>query len=91
MHENQLLAACGDGSVKLFDTSADNFPIQNFHEHKREVYAVSWNQITKDTFLSSSWDGTIKIVRSSPNIIYLRHEVNFYISFIDMRIFSLIS
>ncbi|RKF64906.1 Peroxisomal targeting signal 2 receptor [Erysiphe neolycopersici] len=61
VHENQLVAACGDGSVKIFDTTADSFPIQNFHEHKREVYAVGWNQITKDTFLSSSWDGTIKV------------------------------
>ncbi|RKF79510.1 Peroxisomal targeting signal 2 receptor [Golovinomyces cichoracearum] len=60
-HENQLLAACGDGSVKLFDTSATDFPIQNFHEHNREVYAVSWNQVNKDTFLTSSWDGTIKV------------------------------
>lgn len=74
MHENQLVAACGDGSVKLFDTTADSFPIQNFHEHKREVYAVGWNQITKDTFLSSSWDGTIKVVRYDPNTIYLRHD-----------------
>ncbi|CAD6502309.1 BgTH12-02544 [Blumeria graminis f. sp. triticale] len=65
IHENQLLAACGDGSVKLFDTLAPDFPVQNFHEHNKEVYAVSWNQVTKDTFLSSSWDGTIKIW--SPN------------------------
>ncbi|KAI0997046.1 hypothetical protein K3495_g11142 [Podosphaera aphanis] len=64
-HENQVLAACGDGSVKLFDTSVPDFPVQNFHEHNREVYAVSWNQVTKDTFLSSSWDGTVRVW--SPN------------------------
>jgi WD40 repeat protein len=34
----------------------------NFHEHKREAYAVAWSPVTKDTFASSSWDGTVKIV-----------------------------
>ena len=34
----------------------------NFHEHKREAYSVAWSPITKDTFASSSWDGTVKIV-----------------------------
>lgn len=34
----------------------------NYHEHKRETFAVFWNQTTKDTFISSSWDGTVKIV-----------------------------
>ena len=34
----------------------------NFHEHNREAYCVSWSPVTKDTFLSSSWDGTVKLV-----------------------------
>lgn len=34
----------------------------NFHEHKRETFSVCWNPVTKDTFVSSSWDGTVKIV-----------------------------
>lgn len=34
----------------------------NYHEHKRETFSVFWNQTTKDTFVSSSWDGTVKIV-----------------------------
>lgn len=61
MHENQILAATGDGTVKLFDLSVDQFPIQSWGEHSREVFAVHWNLIGKDTFLSSSWDGCIKI------------------------------
>jgi WD40 repeat protein len=62
-----VVVACGDGSVKLFDLgSAGNGPIQNFHEHSREVYATSWNLVTKDTFVTSSWDGTIKLVRVFP-------------------------
>ncbi|KAL0255026.1 peroxisomal targeting signal 2 receptor [Diplodia seriata] len=60
-HENQILTACGDGSIKLFDISLSEFPIQSWQEHAREVFAVHWNLVTKDTFLSSSWDGTIKI------------------------------
>ncbi|KAH8160079.1 hypothetical protein CIB48_g8168 [Xylaria polymorpha] len=61
INENQLLAACGDGSIKLYDVNVDEFPVMNFHEHKREAYAVAWSPVTKDTFASSSWDGTIKI------------------------------
>ncbi|EGU84297.1 hypothetical protein FOXB_05254 [Fusarium oxysporum f. sp. conglutinans Fo5176] len=61
INENQLIVACGDGSLKLFDLGIDDFPVMNFHEHKRETFSVCWNPITKDTFLSSSWDGTVKI------------------------------
>ena len=64
INENQLIVACGDGSIKLFDLGVDKFPVMNYHEHKRETFAVCWNPITKDTFLSSSWDGTVKIVRT---------------------------
>lgn len=64
LNENQLVVGCGDGSVKLFDATAPgNSPVQNWHEHSREVYATSWNLVTKDTFATSSWDGSIKLVR----------------------------
>ena len=62
-HENQVVVAAGDGSIKLFDIALDQFPVQSWQEHKREVFAVSWNLVAKDTFCSSSWDGCIKIVR----------------------------
>ncbi|KAI0803984.1 WD repeat domain-containing protein [Xylaria sp. FL0064] len=61
INENQLLAACGDGSIKLYDVNVNEFPVMNFHEHKREAYSVAWSPVTKDTFASSSWDGTVKI------------------------------
>jgi peroxin-7 len=61
-HENQLVVASGDGSVKLFDVGVDEFPIQSWKEHKREVFAVHWNLVDKKSFASSSWDGTIKVV-----------------------------
>lgn len=63
-HENQILAASGDGTIKLFDTTLDEFPVRSWHEHKREVFSVHWNLVSKDTFCSSSWDGTVKIVRA---------------------------
>lgn len=59
------MVAGGDGSLKLYDTkSPDSFPVQEWKEHNREVYSVNWNLVTKDTFISSSWDGTVKLVRS---------------------------
>ncbi|KFY05609.1 hypothetical protein V492_08413 [Pseudogymnoascus sp. VKM F-4246] len=71
-HENQVAVGCGDGSVKLFDISVPQFPVQSWQEHKREVFSVFWNLVAKDTFASSSWDGTIKIVlvTTSPSIHY---------------------
>ena len=61
-HENQVAVACGDGAIKLFDIGLDQFPVQSWQEHNREVYGINWNLVTKDTFCSSSWDGTIKVV-----------------------------
>ncbi|KAJ2898866.1 peroxisomal targeting signal 2 receptor [Zalerion maritima] len=61
INENQLVVACGDGSIKLFDITVPDFPVMNFHEHKRECFSVCWNPTAKDTFVSSSWDGTVKI------------------------------
>lgn len=63
INEKQLIVACGDGSLKLFDLGANDFPVMNFHEHKRETFSVCWSPVTKDSFVSSSWDGTVKIVR----------------------------
>ncbi|MCJ1354861.1 MAG: peroxisomal targeting signal 2 receptor [Icmadophila ericetorum] len=60
-HENQVVVAAGDGSIKLFDIALNDFPVQSWQEHKREVFAVHWNLVAKDTFCSSSWDGCIKI------------------------------
>lgn len=61
LHENQVLACSGDGSISLFDTTLPNFPIKRWQEHQREVFSVYWNLVEKSTFCSSSWDGTIKV------------------------------
>ena len=73
INENQLLVACGDGSIKLFDLTANQFPIMNYHEHNKETLSVCWNPIAKDTFLSSSWDGTVKIVGESRPYVFPPH------------------
>ncbi|PHH65341.1 hypothetical protein CDD81_2753 [Ophiocordyceps australis] len=68
INENQLVVACGDGSLKLFDLAVNDFPVMNFHEHKREAFSACWSPIAKDTFLSSSWDGTVKIWSPTRNV-----------------------
>jgi peroxin-7 len=37
------------------------FPIANYHEHQQEVSSVDWNLMSKDNFLTASWDNTIKL------------------------------
>ncbi|CAH6721009.1 peroxisomal targeting signal 2 receptor [[Candida] jaroonii] len=61
IHENQVVTANGDGSIKLFDIKVPNFPIMNYKEHQKEVFSVNWNLVDKSSFVSSSWDGTIKV------------------------------
>ncbi|KII87335.1 hypothetical protein PLICRDRAFT_142535 [Plicaturopsis crispa FD-325 SS-3] len=64
VHENQLVTASGDGSIRLWDVMLNvslDLPIRAWQEHTREVFSVDWNNIKKDTFASSSWDGTVKI------------------------------
>lgn len=61
IHENQLVTASGDGSIRLWDVMINELPIQAWQEHTREVFSVDWSNIKKDTFASSSWDGTVKL------------------------------
>lgn len=60
-NENHIYTASGDGTIKLFDTSLNDFPVKQWHEHGRDVLSVHYNLVTKTTFLTSSWDGTIKL------------------------------
>jgi peroxin-7 len=60
-NQNHLVSASGDGSVKLWDINQPNMPpLSNFREHTKEVYSIDWNLLKKDTFITGSWDGTIK-------------------------------
>ncbi|KAJ3330201.1 peroxisomal targeting signal 2 receptor [Blyttiomyces sp. JEL0837] len=61
IHENQIVTSSGDGSLKLWDLSLADFPIRNWAEHTREVFTVNWNLVRKDTFISGSWDQSIKL------------------------------
>lgn len=61
MHENHIVTANGDGSLKLFDITVGKFPIMQWKEHQREVFSTSWNLVDKSSFTSSSWDGTVKL------------------------------
>ncbi|KZT07292.1 WD40 repeat-like protein [Laetiporus sulphureus 93-53] len=61
MHENQLVSASGDGSLRLWDITLNDLPIRAWQEHTREVFSVDWSNIQKDMFVSSSWDGTVKL------------------------------
>ncbi|KAA1118955.1 peroxisomal targeting signal 2 receptor [Puccinia graminis f. sp. tritici] len=61
IHENQLATASGDGSIKLWDIMLNEFPMQSWHEHKREVFCLDWNNLRKEIFASSSWDHLVKI------------------------------
>lgn len=61
VHENQLVTASGDGSIRLWDIMLKDFAIRAWQEHTREVYSVDWSNIKKDTFASASWDATVKV------------------------------
>lgn len=65
--------------VRLVDDSGQDHPIRAWQEHTKEVFSVDWSNLKKDTFVSSSWDGTVKIVRS-PTCRGLRREVSFDLS-----------
>ncbi len=60
----QLVSASADGSLKLWDLmTTDEFPIAHWHEHQAEAASVDWNLVDKTTFVSASWDGSIKVGR----------------------------
>lgn len=58
-----LVAAAADGSVLLY--SGDRL-VRQWREHGREVACVDWNMVSRDCFLTSAYDGTIKVVRCPP-------------------------
>ncbi|KAK1273504.1 Peroxisome biogenesis protein 7 [Acorus gramineus] len=62
-NDNLLASAIADGSVKLWDTSLPPHqnPIRSLHEHSREVHSVDWNPTRRDSFITASWDDSIKL------------------------------
>ncbi|KAK7332043.1 hypothetical protein VNO80_28790 [Phaseolus coccineus] len=62
-HDSIVIAAVADGSVKLYDLALPptSNPIRSFQEHTREVHSADYNPVRRDSFLSSSWDDTVKL------------------------------
>jgi hypothetical protein len=40
-------------------------PVAHWLEHKREVMSVDWSSLRKEQLVSSSWDGSLKLVSVS--------------------------
>ncbi|GMK58744.1 hypothetical protein CspeluHIS016_0601860 [Cutaneotrichosporon spelunceum] len=60
-HENQVLAVCGNGSIRLFDITLQGLPVAAWHEHTAEVVSADWSNIEKTQFVTASWDGSAKV------------------------------
>jgi len=61
-HPDVLVTASGDGGVQLWNINNPQAPVQVWKEHNKEVCCLDWNQTRQQqTFLSSSWDQTIKL------------------------------
>lgn len=59
-NENQVLTACGDKTLKLWDFMHPK-PVFSFDEHTEEVYSCEWSHIDKRKFASGSYDHTVKV------------------------------
>ncbi|WWC67301.1 uncharacterized protein I206_101209 [Kwoniella pini CBS 10737] len=64
-HENQIFAACGDGSIKMFDVTLEGLPIKSWHEHSSEIMSIECSNLQKDKFVTASWDSTVKVWTAS--------------------------
>lgn len=62
-HDSLIVAAIADGSLKIYDLSLPptSNPTRSLHEHGRECHGVDFNIVRKDSFLSASWDDTVKL------------------------------
>lgn len=65
---NQVLAACGNGSIRLFDITLQGLPVQAWHEHHAEVVCADWSNIEKRMFATASWDGAAKVVSTPASL-----------------------
>lgn len=86
LHQNQMVVAQGDGTVRLFDMTLQQYPVHIFREHTKEVLSVNWSLLSKDKFVSSSWDGTVKLwspTRLQGSFITLKPTHSSYASKVD--------
>lgn len=59
--ESILISVSGDGTIKVWDTSSVDNPRKSYEEHSKEIYSVDYNLVGKETFITGSWDNTIKL------------------------------
>ena len=72
-----FVTAAGDGSVTLWQQQQQQeqgagpvAPLTRpMRMHQREVSCVHWDPLKKDSFLSGSWDGTIKQIKGGESVI----------------------
>ncbi|KAK9031180.1 hypothetical protein V6N11_032567 [Hibiscus sabdariffa] len=62
-HDSVLVAAVADGSMKVYDTALppQANPVRSLKEHAREVHGLDYNPTRRDSFLSASWDDSVKL------------------------------
>ena len=74
-----IVASAADGSLLLYNLNNQFAPMQIFKEHTKEACCVEWNiGGANDTFLSTSYDGSIKIWRQhiGKSVQTIRNENN---------------
>ena len=76
---NGLIVGGGDGNVYRLNlnqsetTTAAAVPNSIVHTHTREISSLDWCPLRQDKFLSTSWDGTIRITNNSVTSIVHGH------------------
>lgn len=82
LHADHLVTACGNGTLQLWHLKTqDQYPILMYREHTKDVVSVQWNLVAKDTFLSASWDPSIKLwtpERTNSICTYTEHTHSVY-------------
>lgn len=74
-----LVAGGGDGCIyRIRIKSSDSPPaVETLWQHSREVSSIDWSPLRLDKFLSTSWDGTIRIGcggRADAGVALSRHS-----------------
>ncbi|KAJ9464359.1 Peroxisome biogenesis protein 7 [Diplonema papillatum] len=81
---NHLVAACGDGVVKVFNLQTcgeASMPELVLRHGRGEVYSANWNTISKTFFITSSWGREVRIwnpANGSCVMTYTEHQKEVY-------------